>query len=233
LAERDSFSRLMAPRVDVARSGILVCGLGRFGSALATTLESLGYEVLGLDADERTVQMYAGLLTHVVQTDTTDVFALERLGARDFGCAVVAIGDDIEASILTAVALSDCGIESIWAKAATDAHGRILERVGATNVVFPERDMGERVAHLVTGRMLEYLEVDEGFSIVATTPPREMVGRTLAQSNVRARYGVTIVCTKPHGQTFGYATADTVVNEDDVLLIAAATDLAERFANLT
>ena len=125
----------------------LVCGLGRFGGAFATELMKLGHEVLGVDADTKSVQDHAGILTHVVQADTTDPAALQELGAGDFRTAIVAIGTDIEASILTTSALADLNVSRIVAKAITQAHGKILQRVGAHRVVFPERDMGVRVAH--------------------------------------------------------------------------------------
>jgi trk system potassium uptake protein len=211
---------------------IVVIGLGRFGSALARTLMNLGHEVLGVDADAEIVQDHAADLTHVAQADSTSVTTLRQLGVGDFGTAVVGIGGDIEASILTAAALVDLGVENIWAKAITEPHGRILERVGTHHVVFPEHEMGERVAHLVTGRMLDYIELDANFALVETSPPTDMVGKTLGESGVRAKYGVTVVCIKPEGQPFTYATADTVVAANDILLVAGENKHAERFADL-
>jgi len=166
----------LADRTD--KSGILVLGLGRFGGAIAETLTELGRDVLGVDADPTIVQSYAGHLTHVVEADTTNVDALRQLGADEFKCAVVGIGTDIEASILTTLALVDLGIGTIWAKGITTSHGRILERVGATRVVLPEHEMGERVAHLVAGRALNYIEFEDGFALVETKPPREYIGKT-------------------------------------------------------
>ena len=210
----------------------LVCGLGRFGGALARELIELGHEVLGLDADAKTVQDHAAVLTHVAQVDTTDPDAMRQLGAAEFKTAIVAIGTDMEASILTTSLLVDLGIERIVAKAITAPHGKILERVGAHRVVFPERDMGVRVAHTVTGRTIDYIQLDPGFALVETTAPKEVVGKTLAEAEVRRRYGITVVCVKPAGGTFTYATPDTVVREDDILVIAGETRHAERFAEL-
>jgi trk system potassium uptake protein TrkA len=211
----------------------LVCGLGRFGGALARELMTLGHEVLGVDADAKAVQEHAGVLTHVVEADTTDPAALREVGAAEFGTAIVAIGTDVEASILTTSALSDLDVRRIVAKAVTAAHGKILERVGAHRVVFPERDMGVRVAHTVTGRTIDYVQLDPGFALVETTAPREVVGKTLAQAEVRRRYGITVVCVKPEGGTFTYATPDTVVNEGDILVVAGETKHAEKFSDLT
>lgn len=212
-------------------SGILVIGLGRFGAAMAETLVELGHEVLGVDADQKIVQSYAGHLTHVVEADTTNEEALRQIGAEDFGCAVVAIGTDLEASILTTSVLVDLGIKTIWAKADSFAHGRILERVGATNVVFPEHEMGERVAHLVAGRALNYIEFEDGFALVETKPPREYVGKTLGDAGIRKAHGVTVVCVKRRGEDFSYATPETVLGADDLLIVAGKTELAERFAS--
>ena len=212
-------------------SGILVIGLGRFGAAMAETLVELGHEVLAVDADQKIVQSYAGQLTHVVEADTTNEEALRQIGAEDFDCAVVAIGTDIEASILTTSVLVDLGVETIWAKADSFAHGRILERVGATNVVLPEHEMGERVAHLVAGRALNYIEFEDGFALVETKPPREYVGKTLGDAGIRKAHGVTVVCVKRRGEDFSYATPETVLGADDLLIVAGKTELAERFAS--
>lgn len=216
------------PPDDKAGAPVLVVGLGRFGSAIAQTLASLGHEVLGVDCDEEVVQAHADVLTHVVAANCANSVSLRQLGVEEFTHAVVGMGD-IEASILTCVGLVDLGIENIWAKAISDAHGRILDRVGAHHVVYPESDMGERVAHLVTGRMMEYIQLDEDFALVETRAPRELVGKTLGAAGVRGRFGVTVVCVKPKGQSFTYATPDTLIDEDDLLLVAGSKEHAEKF----
>jgi trk system potassium uptake protein TrkA len=211
---------------------ILVIGLGRFGGALAETLVELGYDVLGLDVDPKVVQEYSTRLTHVVQADSTDPEALHQVGAAEFQQAMVAIGTDIEASILTTAALVDLGIRRIWAKAITGAHGKILQRIGAHRVIFPERDMGVRVAHTVSGSTLDYIQLDPGFALVERVAPAELIGKTLAQAEVRKRFGITVVCIKPADGTFTYATPDTVVKEGDVLVVAGETARAEHFTEL-
>lgn len=213
------------------RDAVLVVGLGRFGSAVAESLAASDHEVLAVDNDPRRVQEWSGRLTSVVEADTTSEEAMRQLGAADFRRAVVAIGADVEASILSVGVLVDLGIPSIWAKALTRAHGRILERVGAHRVVYPEHEMGEKVAHMVTGRMIDYMEFDDGFALVETAPPRDVIDRTLGASGIRSRWGVTVVCIKRPGEDFTYATADTVVPADALLVVAGKRQLAERFAN--
>lgn len=214
------------------QTDVLVVGLGRFGGAVAETLTRLGSEVLAIDRDPRLVQDFADRITHAVEADSTDLEVLHQLGVRDFQHAVVAIGTDIEASILTVAALVDVGIPHIWAKAVTEAHGRILGRVGAHEVVFPERDMGERMAHRVTGKMIDYIELDEGFSLVETCPPKALVGKTLEEYGLRKKHNVTVVCIRPEGGVFTYATADTKVGPNDVLVVAGEIKATERFADL-
>ena len=210
----------------------LVIGLGRFGGGLATTLAELGHDVLGVDVDPKLVQSFANVLTHVVEADSTDMDAMQQVGAGDFATAVVAIGTEIEASILTTSVLVDLGVPKIVAKAVTEAHGTILERVGAHRVIFPERDMGVRVGHSLAGAMIDYFQLDPGFALVETTAPQVIVGKTLAEAEVRRRYGITVVCIKPEGGSFTYATPDTVVQEGDILVVAGETPRAEAFGEL-
>lgn len=217
----------MAKRRD---QDFLVAGLGRFGTSVADTLVLLGRDVLAVDADAEVVQRYSGRFAHVVQADTTDAEALKQLGAAEFRRAVVGIGTDIEASILTTSALVDLGVEEVWAKAVSEAHGRILERVGAHCVVYPERESGERIAHRVTGRMIDYIGLDENFALVETRAPKGLIGKSLGESEVRRRFGITVVCIKSEGEAFTYATADTLVRPGDILVVAGERRKAEAFA---
>lgn len=212
---------------------VVVIGLGRFGSALALELARRGTEVLAIDNRPKVVQALAGRLTHVITADATDIDALRELGVDEFYRAVVAIGGDLEASILTTSLLAELEIEEIWAKAVTHQHKRILERIGAHHIVLPEHDMGERVAHLVSGRMLDYMEVDENFALIKTRPPKEYVGVPLGESNLRRKYGVTIVAVKKEGEEFTYATAETELSYGDIILVSGRTDQIERFSELT
>jgi len=213
--------------------GVVVIGLGRFGGAVAESLVQLGHEVLAIDEDAELVQSWANRLTHVVQADTTEGDTLRRLGVHEFGRAVVGIGTNIEASVLTVLALSELGVRDIWAKALGPKHGRILERTGAHHVIYPEAAMGERVAHLVTGKMIDFIEFDDGFAIVKTRAPREAFGKTLADCALRSRYGVTVVGVKRPREDFTYARPETVVQPGDLLIVSGPTKRCETFAAIT
>ncbi|WP_269803092.1 potassium channel family protein [Streptomyces kanasensis] len=206
--------------------------MGRFGRALALELADEETEVLGIDENAEVVQALSGTLTHAVRADSTKEDALRQLGVHEFDRAVVAIGSDLEASILTASLLISFGIENVWAKAISEAHGRILTQVGVHHVVYPEHDMGQRVAHLVRGRMLDYIEFEDDFAMVKTKPPADIVGIPLSNSAVRSRYGVTVVAIKRPGEGFTYATAETVVEADDTIIVAGHTRATERFSEL-
>lgn len=201
-------------------SDVLVIGLGRFGSSLARTLVEMGHRVLVVDMNADLVQRYAGEFSHVVQGDATDEQVLRQLGAQDMTLAAVCIGTDIESSILSTAALADLGVRNIWAKAITAAHGTILGRVGADHVVFPEAEMGRRVAHLLAGRILEYVALDADFLLVEMPVPPSFVGINLGDSGLRARHHITVVCVKPHGQAFTYATSETVLGANDLIVVA-------------
>ena len=212
---------------------VVVMGLGRFGTAVAESMVRMGHEVLGIDENPERVQRLADRLTHVIEADTTDIETLRQLGVADFQRVVVGIGTDIEASVLTVLALVELGLPSIWAKAINERHGRILERTGAHHIVYPEAQMGERVAHMVTGQMMDYIEFDDNFAIVKTRAPAEFAGQTLAESNLRQRFGVTIVGIKRPKEDFTYARPETMVEKDDLLIVSGRTDLVERFASIT
>ncbi|MFL1430340.1 MULTISPECIES: potassium channel family protein [unclassified Nocardiopsis] len=212
---------------------VLVIGLGRFGSSLALELVSRGWEVLGVDSSPRIVQTFADALTHTVIADTTDEEALRQIGAPEFDRAVVAIGSHLEESILTTSLLVDMGVSTIWAKATSRRHGRILEQVGAHHVVLPEHDMGERVAHLLSGRMLDYVELEEGFSLGKTKAAKELIGKPLRETRVRQKYGITVVSVKRINSPFTYATEETVLQKGDVIVVAGRTDDVERFSEVT
>jgi trk system potassium uptake protein TrkA len=212
---------------------VAVIGLGRFGSSLAHELTRRGWDVLGIDTDATLVQRHSDALTHSAVADCTDPEVLKQLGVHEFTSAVVGIGSDIEASILITSNLLEEGVPNIWAKAISRQHGQILERLGAHHVVLPEHEMGERVAHLVTGRMLDFIEFDDDYALVKTIAPDVATGIPLGQSKVRSKFGVTVVGIKRSGQDFTYATAETVVERGDVLIVTGKTRAVEAFADLS
>ena len=222
----------MARNSTRAGDGVAVIGLGRFGKSLALELVCEGTEVLGIDEDPKRVQSLAGRLTHVVEADSTNEDALQQLSVHEFDRAVVAIGSNIEASILTSSILVNFGVRNIWAKAITHSHARILGQLGVHHVVRPEHDMGKRVAHLVRGRMLDYIEFDDGYAIVKTSPPQSIHGLPLGESRVRSTFGVTIVGVKRAGEDFTHATPETVVQEGDLIIVSGPEDQVERFSDL-
>ena len=212
---------------------VVVIGLGRFGGAVADSLVRLGHPVLAVDSDERLVQSYADRLTHVVAADATDVEVLRQLGVGSVGRAVVGIGTDLEASVLTVLALTELGVSEIWAKATSRRHGTILSRLGAQHVIYPESSMGSRVAHLITSKMIDYIEFEDGFAIAKTVAPASAVGRSLADAALRTTYGVTVVGTKTRGEDFTYARPETVIAPGALLIVAGSTVDVERFAAST
>ncbi len=231
MAKHPLFSSKSLERIAEANS-VVVIGLGRFGGSLALELAASGTEVLGIDADADVVQSFNGLLTHVVRADSTKEEVLRQLSVHEFDRAVVGIGSDLEASILTTSALLRFNIPEIWAKAVSTAHGQILDQLGVKHVIHPEQDMGRRVAHLVRGAMLDYVEFEDGFAMVKTRPPREAQNQPLSATGIRNKHHVTVVAVKRQSGEWDYATPQTVLNAEDQIIVAGATAAAERFATL-
>ncbi len=221
--------RAPKPEKESKSSGTLVVGLGRFGSAIALTLERLGHDVLAAERDADIVAQFTGRFP-LVEADCTNPEALVQLGVADFPVAVVGVGTSLEASVLIAGNLVDLEVPQIWAKAISPEHARILHRIGVHHVVLPEADAGNRVAHLVSGKLLDYIEVEDDFTIVKMRPPRELQGFTIGQSQIRKRYGVTVIGVKPPGEDFVYATDETRISANDILIVSGHADLLERFA---
>jgi trk system potassium uptake protein TrkA len=212
---------------------VLVIGLGRFGAATAGQLQRLGREVLAVDEDPNLVQKWAERVTHAVQADARSLDALRQIGADEFSIAVVATGSSIESSVLITANLVDLKVPQIWAKAISQSHGKILARIGANHVIYPEAEAGERVAHLVSGRMLDFIEFENDFAIVKMYPPKPIRGMSLAESHVRKKYGITVVGVKSPGQDFTYATPETIVSNHDLIIVSGNSKDIERFASLS
>ncbi|MEI3868424.1 TrkA family potassium uptake protein [Microbacterium sp. CCNWLW134] len=211
---------------------VAVIGLGRFGSALAEELMLTGTEVLGIDRDEEIVQSFNGVLTQVVRADATKEEVLRQLAVDQFDRVVVSIGHDIEASILTASLLLHLKVPVIWAKAENAQHGRILSQLGVHRVVFPENDMGRRVAHLVRGAAMDYLEIEPGYALAKIAPPAFIRGVPLGETSIRKTHGITVTAFKSAGQEWQNADGQTVVGDGDAILIVGPTQRVESFAQL-
>ncbi len=210
-----------------------VIGLGRFGTSVALTLQSLGHEVLAIDSDEAQVQKLSDQVTHVVQANTTEEASLHALGLRNFDAVVVAIGADIQANVATTLLLKEIGVPHIIAKASNTLHGKMLEKIGADRVVYPERDMGQRVAHsLVSANVLDYIELSPSLSLVEVTSPKDFVGQTLAQTDLRSRYGVNVVAIKRYDDLIVPPQPDELIHECDVLIVIGASEGIQQLENL-
>ena len=207
---------------------VLVIGLGRFGAEAALGLQRLGHKVVAIEKNAEVAGSFTDQLNRVIVGDSCHPQIMEACRVTAFKFAVIGIGSAVEASVLTAGSLIDAGIPSIWAKAVSFEHARILERIGVQHVVRPEVDSGRRVAHLVNGRLLDYIEFDDGYAIVKMTPPRETIGFTLAQSAIRSRYGVTVVGVKAPGEDFAHAVPETKVAAHHTLIVSGPSDLLEQ-----
>lgn len=214
-----------------------VIGLGRFGFSVAKTLGGKNCQVLAIDIEEEKVQDISEFVTRAVQIDATDEKALKAVGIEDVDLAVVAIGA-IEASILITLSLKELGIKDIVAKAAGADHGKILERVGATRVIFPERDMGSRLVNsLLAPKILDYINLSDAYSILEMVPPRGFIGRSLREIDVRAKYGLNVIGIKKPakegrekaGERVNFSPkADDVIREGDVLIVIGPNENIEK-----
>jgi trk system potassium uptake protein len=197
-----------------------VIGLGRFGSAVAQTLAALGHEVMGVDRDPVPVEEHQEILTHVLQADCTEEETVRSLGLRNFDAVVVAIGHDIQASILITVLLKELGVRNVVAKAAGDLHGKVLSKVGADRVIYPEREMGSRIAHnLIADSVVDYIELSPEIRIVELQATEEMIGKTLRQLEFRARYGITVMAIKTGERINATPMSEDVIREGDILVV--------------
>lgn len=175
----------------------LVVGLGRFGTALASELCVLGNEVLAIDCREELVQAVAARVTHAVTADARDQEVLRELAVRNFDCAIVAVGNDIGTSALITLNLKELGVEKVIAKASSHTHRKVLEKIGADRVVFPEHEMGNKLAHaLSSSNVLNFIELSEEASIVEVPAPQSWVGKTLGELDVRNAYGVNVIALR-------------------------------------
>ncbi|WP_053366778.1 potassium channel family protein [Bacillus sp. FJAT-27245] len=210
-----------------------VIGLGRFGISLAESLYEAGQEVLGVDISEERVQEAQTAVTHAVIADSTDPEALKSIGIRNFDTVIVAIGNDIQASILTVLLLKEAGVKKVIAKAINKLQGQVLNKVGADWVIFPERDMGERVAHmLLSPNVLNFIELSKEYSVEEIKVPSSMTNQSLRELDLRARYNLSVIAIR-HGRNINISPSpDETIDEGDVLVVIGGNRDLERFANL-
>lgn len=197
-----------------------VIGCGRFGSSVAKTLYSLGYEVLAIDESEEIIQDISEYVTHSAQADATDENALKALGLRNVDVAVVSIGSDVQSSIMATLIAKELGVKYVLCKATNELQAKVLYKIGADRVIFPERDMGVRVAHnLVSQNVLEYIELDPNYSIVEIVSPVSWIGKTIGELDLRANYGINVMAVK-HGYEINIApVAEDVMKPGDILVV--------------
>lgn len=207
-----------------------VIGLGRFGSSLAKTLAKMGYEVLAIDEDEEKVESLSDSVTHAVQANALEEQALKALGVRNFDVVVVAIGQDIQSNILATLMLKEMGVSRVVAKASTELQGKVLQKIGADIVVFPERDMGERLARsLVSRNIIDQINLSPDYSLVELSAPSELIGNNLLESNLRKKYGVTLLAIRRGNDIIISPGAKEVIKEGDILIVIGNNEKLKNF----
>ncbi|USK86069.1 TrkA family potassium uptake protein [Peribacillus asahii] len=219
--------------MEMAIKQYAVIGLGRFGTSVARRLYEAGQEVLGIDANEEKVEDAELFVTHAVVADATETKALRAIGISNFDCVIVAIGNDMQSSILTVSLLKELGVKKVIAKALGKRHGQVLEKVGADWIIYPERDMGERVANqLLSPNMLNYIELSKEHSIEEIMIPLKMAEKSLRDLDIRAQYNVSVIAIVREGDIIISPSPDRIIHKEDLLvMIGKKEDIAE-FANI-
>ncbi|RKL68844.1 potassium transporter Trk [Salipaludibacillus neizhouensis] len=178
-----------------------IIGLGRFGTSICKELYHLGHEVLAIDKNQKKLDEVKGFATHTLNVDGTDESALQKVGIRNFEHVIVAIGEDIQASILCTLHLKDLDVRKVWAKAQNDYHHKVLEKIGADRIFHPEKDMGNRIAEFLTSeKVIDYIDLSAEYSIVEILATNKVNGKTIVDLDVRAKYGCTIIAIKQKGK---------------------------------
>ncbi len=212
----------------------LVIGLGRFGTSVATELAALGQEVLALDRDEDNIQRIADDVTQAIRGDARDEAVLKAVGARNFDCCIVAMASDLEASVLITVLLREMGVKQIVAKAQSEIHAHVLERIGADKVIRPESEMGQRLAkRLAHTNVVDYIGSTDDFSILEIKPPKKWIGSSLIQLGIRAKYHVNVLAIRhPNGITDVNPAADRLIKTEDLLVIMGTNESVDSVVKL-
>ncbi|MBG9822456.1 MAG: TrkA family potassium uptake protein [Bacillus sp. (in: Bacteria)] len=207
-----------------------VIGLGRFGGSICKALSEEGLEVMAMDMNEDRVNEYAKIASHAVIGDSTDESVLKNLGIRNFDHVIVAIGEDIQASILTTIMLKELGVKMVTVKAQNDYHEKVLNKIGADRIVHPERDMGRRIAHkIISNNVLDYLELSDEYSLIEIVANSRLAGHSLLDLDIRARYGINIVAIKRGKEVIVSPLADEMIQKEDILIVIGAVADIGRF----
>lgn len=211
----------------------VIIGLGRFGTAVATELCSLGHEVLAVDGSEENVQKVADLVTHAVTGDARDPAVLRALGVRNYDCAIVAVGDDVGNSALITLNLKELGVKQVICKAQSHVHRKVLEKIGADRVVFPEHEMGVKLAQgLSCSNILNFIELSDDYGIVELTAPKSWQHKTIKELDVRAAHGVNIIAVRNKAGINAAPGGEYVVEQGDELVTLGRTEDVNRLQNL-
>ncbi|WP_059102709.1 potassium channel family protein [Shouchella shacheensis] len=212
------------------RKQFAVIGLGRFGTSVCSELYKLGHEVLAVDRNEKKVEDAIAFSTRAIIAESTDEKALQSIGINNFSYVIVAIGDHIQASILTTLILKEFEVENVWVKARNHHHHRVLEKIGADRIIHPEHDMGIRIAHsLDSEKVIDYIELSMDHSIVELKASKKISGKTLAGLNIRKKYGCTILGIKTGDKLNISPMPDDEISENDVLIVVGENKDLKRF----
>ncbi|PRX78386.1 trk system potassium uptake protein TrkA [Bacillus sp. V-88] len=214
----------------MVKKEFVVIGLGRFGGSIVRSLTDQGMEVMAIDQDEDKVNEFSSIASHAVVADSTDESVLKSLGIRNFDHVIVAIGDDIQSSVLTTLMLKEIGVKKITVKAQNDYHEKVLRKIGANQVVHPERDMGRRIAHnIISNNVLDYLELSDEHSIVEIVASEHLSGNSLIDLDIRAQFGINIVAIKREKDIIVSPQADEQIRVGDILIVIGADTDINRF----
>lgn len=201
-----------------------VIGCGRFGSSVATTLYHMGHEVMAVDSNEELVQSIAEDVTHAVVVDVMDEIAVGELGLSNFDIVIVSIGSNVEASIMATIMAKEHGVKRVVAKATSDFQGKILAKVGADKVIYPERDMGVRLAHnLVSTNIIEFIELSPDYGMIEINPPKEWINKTLTELDLHSKHGINVIAVRSGEKININPERNYLLERDDMLVIVAST----------
>lgn len=216
----------------MSKKQFVVFGLGRFGESLAITLAEAGYEVMVVDKDEEKVQEISAFVTQAVQADVSDMETLKELGVRNFDVAIVAIGKDMQASIMATLLLKELGIPYVVAKASTDIHKKVLEKLGADRIILPENEIGKRLAtSLVAGNIIDYIQLSKDYSIMEINILPEWQNHSIRELNIRAKYRINIIAVETNGDINITPGPEYVLHQDDLLVVVGNNKALEELEN--